>query len=351
MPRSAIARRDEGARARDNARPAGAARGFGAPASARVGFGAQPRLNNNGMPRPETATAFTVGLVQMACGDEVSANLDTASALIGQAADQGAQIICLQELFASRYFCQREDPDCFDLAEPIPGPTTIRCAALARDLAVVLVVPLFEKRAPGVYHNSVVVIDADGVLLGCYRKTHVPDDPLYYEKFYFTPGDLGYPVFETRFARIGALICWDQWFPEAARLSALAGAELLVYPSAIGWHPAERATDGEAQHDAWRTIQRSHAIANGVFVAAINRVGHEGPSDGGIEFWGQSFICDPSGRLRAVGSVDRDEVVVAVCDRLQIERQRRGWPFLRDRRVDSYAGLSARLLADPPGGG
>ncbi len=205
-------------------------------------------------------------------------------------------------------------------------------------------VPLFEKRGPGVYHNTVVVIDADGTVLGRYRKTHIPDDPLYHEKFYFTPGDLGYPVFDTRFARIGTLICWDQWFPEAARLSALAGAELLVYPSAIGWHPAERASEGEAQHDAWRTIQRGHAIANGVFVAAINRVGHEGPPDGGLDFWGQSFICDPAGQIRAVGSVNRDEVVVAVCDRTQIERQRRGWPFLRDRRVDSYDGLSARLL-------
>ena len=209
-----------------------------------------------------------------------------------------------------------------------------------------LVVPLFEKRGPGVYHNSLVVIDADGTLLGRYRKTHIPDDPLYHEKFYFTPGDLGYPVFETRFARIGTLICWDQWFPEAARLSALAGAELLVYPSAIGWHPAERATEGTAQHDAWRTIQRGHAIANGVFVAAVNRVGHEGPPDGGLDFWGQSFVCDPAGQVLTVGSVDRDEVVIAVCDRRQIEHQRRGWPFLRDRRVDSYDGLSARLLDD-----
>ena len=287
---------------------------------------------------------FTVGLVQMACGEAVSTNLDTAATLIGQAADHGAQVICLQELFASHYFCQREDSGCFELAESVPGPTTTRYAAVARDLAVVLVVPLFEKRGPGVYHNTVAVIDADGTLLGRYRKTHVPDDPLYHEKFYFTPGDLGYPVFETRFARIGALICWDQWFPEAARLSALAGAELLVYPSAIGWHPSERATEGETQHDAWRTIQRGHAIANGVFVAAVNRVGHEGPPDGGLDFWGQSFVCDPAGQILAVGSVNRDEVVIAVCDRQQIERQRRGWPFLRDRRVDSYNGLTAILL-------
>ena len=294
---------------------------------------------------------FTVGLVQMACVEAVSTNLDTASTLIEQAADHGAQVICLQELFASRYFCQREDPDCFDLAEPVPGPTTTRFATLARDLGVVLVVPLFEKRGPGLYHNTVVVMDADGTLLGRYRKTHIPDDPLYYEKYYFTPGDLGYPVFDTRFARIGTLICWDQWFPEAARLSTLAGAELLVYPSAIGWHPAERATTGEAQHDAWRIIQRGHAIANGIFVAAINRVGHEGPADGGLDFWGQSFVCDPAGQVLAVGSVDRDEVVIAVCDRLQIERQRRAWPFLRDRRVDSYDGLTARLLDDQTGAG
>ena len=298
-----------------------------------------------------TPTAeFSVGLVQMACGEAMSTNLDTASTLIGQAAADGAQVICLQELFASRYFCQREDAGWFDLAEPIPGPTTARYAALARDLGVVLVVPLFEKRGPGLYHNTAVVMDADGTLLGRYRKTHIPNDPLYCEKYYFTPGDLGYPVFNTRFARIGTLMCWDQWFPEAARLSALAGAELLVYPSAIGWHPAERATEGTAQHDAWCTIQRSHAIANGVFVAAINRVGHEGPPGGGLDFWGQSFVCDPAGQVRAVGSVDRDEVVIAVCDRRQIEHQRRGWPFLRDRRVDSYDGLSSRLLDDQPDG-
>jgi N-carbamoylputrescine amidase len=296
-------------------------------------------------------TEFTVGLVQMACGGAVSANLDTATALIGEAAAQGAQIICLQELFASTYFCQREDPACFDLAEAIPGPTSTRFAALARTLGVVLVVPLFERRAAGIYHNTVVVIDADGTVLGRYRKTHIPDDPLYYEKFYFTPGDLGYPVFDTRFARIGPLICWDQWFPEAARLSTLAGAELLLYPSAIGWHPAERDTDGQSQHDAWQTIQRGHAIANGVFVAAVNRVGHEGPPGGGLRFWGQSFIADPSGQILASGSEDRDDVVIAVCDRRRIESQRRGWPFLRDRRIDSYDGLATRWLDSPVGAG
>ena len=299
----------------------------------------------------ETPPRFTVGLVQMACGDSAAANVETAVGLVRQAAARGARIVCLQELFGCRYFCRHEDPAHFELAEPVPGPTTARCAALAAELGVVLVVPVFERRAAGVYHNSVAVIDADGALLGRYRKTHVPDDPLYYEKFYFTPGDLGYPVFRTRFARIGPLICWDQWFPEAARLSALAGADLIVYPSAIGWHPAERDAEGAAQHDAWRTVQRAHAIANGVFVAAVNRVGHEGPPGGGLTFWGGSFVCDPAGRILAEGSIDRDEVVLAECDAGAIERQRRGWPFLRDRRVDSYAGLTARLLDAEPGGG
>ena len=292
----------------------------------------------------EAASRFTVGLVQMACGGSVAANVETAVDLVRRAAARGARIVCLQELFSCHYFCRHEDPAHFELAEPVPGPTTARCAALAAELGVVLVAPVFERRAAGVYHNSVAVIDADGALLGRYRKTHVPDDPLYYEKFYFTPGDLGYPVFRTRFARIGPLICWDQWFPEAARLSALAGADLIVYPSAIGWHPAERDAEGAAQHDAWRTVQRAHAIANGVFVAAVNRVGHEGPPGGGLTFWGGSFVCDPAGRLLAEGSMDRDEVVLAECDAGAIERQRRGWPFLRDRRVDSYAGLTARLL-------
>lgn len=301
------------------------------------------------MSRGETPR-FTVGLVQMACGDSASANVANAVRLVRRAAAEGAQIVCLQELFTCRYFCQIEDVANFALAEPVPGPTTARCAALAVELGVVLVVPVFERRAAGVYHNAVAVIDADGALLGRYRKTHVPDDPLYHEKFYFTPGDLGYPVFRTRFARIGPLICWDQWFPEAARLSALAGADLIVYPSAIGWHPAERESDGTVQHDAWRTVQRAHAVANGVFVAAVNRVGHEGPPDGGLQFWGQSFVCDPAGRVLAAGSIDRDEVVLAECDRGAMERQRQGWPFLRDRRVDSYAGLTARLLDDTPAG-
>jgi N-carbamoylputrescine amidase len=293
-----------------------------------------------------TGDQFTVGLVQMTCGDRITDNLDKADALIARAVDGGAQIVCLQELFASRYFCQREDANYFDLAEPVPGPLTTRYAALARRLGVVLVVPVFERRGPGLYHNTASVLDADGALLGRYRKTHIPDDPLYYEKFYFTPGDLGFPVFNTRFARIGPLICWDQWFPEAARLSALAGAELLLYPSAIGWHPAERAVEGHAQHDAWRTVQRGHAIANGVFVAATNRAGHEGPSGGGLDFWGQSFVCDPTGKILAEGAVECDDVVIATCDRGDIERQRRGWPLLRDRRIDIYSGLSSRWLDD-----
>lgn len=299
------------------------------------------------MPRPNT---FAVGLVQMSCDDAPAVNVDRAVAGIHAAAARGAEIVCLQELFSAPYFCQSENVANFDLAEPIPGPTTTRLAALAAELEVVIVVPLFERRAPGVYHNTVVIIDADGRLLGRYRKTHIPDDPLYHEKFYFTPGDLGYPVFDTRYARIGPLICWDQWFPEAARLNALRGAELLVYPSAIGWHPAERATEGDAQHDAWRTMHRAHAIANGLFVAAVNRVGHEGPPEGGLTFWGQSFLCDPAGRLLKVASVADDEIIVGVCERDLIERQRQGWPFLRDRRIDTYDGLATRWNdADPQG--
>ena len=289
----------------------------------------------------------TLGLVQMSCDAPVAANLEIAVTLVKQAATRGAQIICLPELFATRYFCQAEDTENFDLAESIPGPTTARFSGIAKELGVALIVPIFERRAAGIYHNSVAVLDADGRLLGRYRKTHVPDDPLYFEKFYFTPGDLGYPVFDTQFARIAPLICWDQWFPEAARLSALAGAEILLYPTAIGWHPAEREAEGDAQVDAWRTVQRAHAIANGVFVAAVNRVGHEGPQDGGLDFWGQSFACDPGGRVLAAGPADRADVILAPCDLRHIEEQRRGWPFLRDRRIESYQGLSARLLDAP----
>ncbi len=288
-------------------------------------------------------SGFTVGLVQMACGDDPTENLAAAVDGIRRAGERGAQIVCLPELFRARYFCQTEDASCFDLAEAIPGPTTETLAALAAELSLVLVVPLFERRAAGVYHNTVAVIDADGQLLGRYRKTHIPDDPLYYEKFYFTPGDLGYPVFETRHARIAPLICWDQWFPEAARLSALGGAELIVYPSAIGWHPSERDTEGEIQRDSWRTMHRAHAIANGIFVAAINRVGHEGPAGGGLTFWGSSFVAGPDGGVLDTGAADAPDLVVTRCEREAIERQRRGWPFLRDRRIDTYQDLTRRL--------
>lgn len=281
-----------------------------------------------------------VALVQMRCGDDVAANIRTALARIGDAADQGAQIVCLQELFASRYFCQTEDHAYFDLAEPIPGPTTVALGEAAATNGVVIVGSIFERRAAGVYHNTAVVVDADGTLRGVYRKMHIPDDPLYFEKFYFTPGDLGFRSFPVRGAQVGTLVCWDQWFPEAARLTALAGAEVIVYPTAIGWHQAEKATFGGAQHEAWELMQRSHAIANGVFVAAVNRVGIEGT----VEFWGASFVADPFGRVLARASHDREEILVVDCDLGLIEETRRHWPFLRDRRVDAYGGLVRRVI-------
>lgn len=287
---------------------------------------------------------FSVGLVQLSCQTSADSNREAAARGIRAAAARGAQIICLQELFASQYFCQIEDPSFFDLAETIPGPSTEHCAALARELDVVVIAPVFERRAPGLCHNSAVVIDAGGDILGVYRKMHIPDDPQFFEKFYFAPGDLGYRVFASRFATIGVLICWDQWYPEASRLTALQGAEVIFYPTAIGWLPDDRGTEGDIQHDAWRTIQRSHAIANGVYVAAVNRVGHEDGEAGGIQFWGQSFVCDPRGGLLTVGSDSRDDVLVATCARDAIETQRRLWPFLRDRRIDSYAGLTQRFL-------
>ena len=293
---------------------------------------------------------FSVGLVQTTCQANPDTNRTKADQGIRTAAARGAQIICLQELFASQYFCQVEDPDCFDLAETIPGPSTEQGRALAKELGVVLVVPVFERRAPGLYHNSAVVIDATGDLLGVYRKMHIPDDPQYFEKFYFTPGDLGYQVFATRFANIGVLICWDQWFPEASRLTALKGAEVIFYPSAIGWLPDDRETDGQAQHDAWRTIQRGHAIANGVYVAAVNRVGPEGDPARGLHFWGQSFVCDPTGQVLTVASDTRADVLVATCSRDVLETQRRSWPFLRDRRIESYTGLTERYLDTPDTG-
>ena len=250
----------------------------------------------------------------------------------------------MQELFRSQYFCREENCDLFDLAEPIPGPSTERLSAVAREKKVVVVASLFEKRAAGLYHNTAAIIDADGSLLGIYRKMHIPDDPLYFEKFYFTPGDLGFRTFDTAVGRIATLVCWDQWYPEAARLAALGGANILFYPTAIGWHPSEKSEFGVAQHDAWRTIQRSHAIANGIFVAAVNRVGFEGPADHGLEFWGASFVSDPFGRILAEGSHDKEEILVVEIDPAKIDETRRNWPFLRDRRIDAYAPITNRML-------
>ena len=285
---------------------------------------------------------FSIGILQQRCGLELEQNLENTLAAIREAAKRGAQVICTQELFRSQYFCQREDQALFDLAEPIPGPTTERLSQLAKELGVAIVASLFERRAAGLYHNTAAVLDADGSLLGIYRKMHIPDDPLYYEKYYFTPGDLGFRAFQTRFGRIGVLVCWDQWYPEAARLTALEGASVLFYPTAIGWHPAEKAEFGEAQVSAWETIQRSHAIANGVYVASPNRVGHEGPKDGGLEFFGSSFIADPFGRVLRKASQDRDEILIAEVDPAVQEATRRNWPFLRDRRIDAYQGLTQR---------
>jgi N-carbamoylputrescine amidase len=287
---------------------------------------------------------FRVGLIQMACSRDPGENLAKAQWRIREAAGQGAQIICLQELFRSQYFCREEDARLFDLAEPVPGATTEALARQARELNVVIVASLFERRTAGVYHNTAAIIDADGSLLGLYRKMHIPDDPLYFEKFYFTPGDLGFRNFDTRYGRIAALVCWDQWYPEAARVAALGGAQVLFYPTAIGWHPAEKQQYGAAQHDAWRTIQRSHAIANGIYVAAVNRVGFEGPPDHGLEFWGASFVADPFGQMLAEASHDREETLVVECDRRRIEEVRRNWPFLRDRRIDAYAGILNRFI-------
>ncbi|REJ84650.1 MAG: acyltransferase [Planctomycetota bacterium] len=285
-----------------------------------------------------------IALIQRPAGLDPQANLDATLADLRAAASQGGQILCTQELFRSQYFCQSENHAHFDLAEPIPGPTTEALSALAREHGVVIVGSLFERRAPGLYHNTAVVIDAGGDLLGRYRKMHIPDDPLFYEKFYFTPGDLGFRTFDTKFGRIGVLICWDQWYPEAARATALQGAEILLYPTAIGWHPAEKSQFGQAQHSSWETMQRSHAIANGVFVAAPNRVGHEGDPEGGIEFWGQSFICDPAGTVLKRGGSDHAEIILADCDFSMIDAHRTHWPFLRDRRIDAYEGLSQRYL-------
>jgi len=291
-----------------------------------------------------TDPTLRVGLIQMACSRDPGENLAKAEWRIREAAGKGAQIVCLQELFRSQYFCREEDARLFDLAEPIPGATTEALALLARELKIVTIASLFERRAAGVYHNTAAVIDADGSLLGIYRKMHIPDDPLYFEKFYFTPGDLGFRTFDTRFGRIATLVCWDQWYPEAARLAALGGAEVLFYPTAIGWHPSEKTQYGASQQDAWRTIQRAHAIANGIYVAVVNRVGFEGPPDRGLEFWGASFVADPFGQMLAEAAQDREETLVVACDRRRIDEVRRNWPFFRDRRIDAYSGILNRLI-------
>jgi N-carbamoylputrescine amidase len=313
------------------------------------------------------ARKYTVGLVQMRMGADPEANLAAAVERIEEAARLGANIVCLPELFRAQYFCQREDVRLFDLAEPIPGPSTARLAEAARKARVAIVASLFERRAPGLYHNTAVTLNADGGINGVYRKMHIPDDPLYYEKYYFAPGDLGFQAVDTAFGRVGALVCWDQWYPEAARLTALQGAEVLFYPTAIGWHPAEKDAFGAAQYDAWQTIQRSHAIANGVYVAAVNRVGLEHGEiklepgeieleygDGlgnradapGIEFWGGSFLADPFGRVIAKASHNAEEILLGEIDLGLIEETRRHWPFLRDRRIDAYGGITKRFL-DP----
>lgn len=291
------------------------------------------------------ARRFKIGLIQMACSPDPDSNLRKAVERANEAASAGAKIICLPELFRSQYFCQREDHAAFNLAEAIPGPSTDTLAQVAMKHDVVIIAPVFERRAAGLYHNSAAIIDANGAIAGVYRKMHIPDDPAYYEKFYFTPGDFGFRAFDTAAGRVGTLICWDQWYPEGARLTALQGASVLFYPTAIGWHPDEKEQFGAGQHDAWRTVQRAHAISNGVYVAAVNRVGHEKPADGaGIEFWGRSFVSDPFGAVLAEGSTDREEILLAEIDLARVEEIRQHWPFLRDRRIDAYKGLDQRFI-------
>ncbi len=291
------------------------------------------------------SSTVVLGLVQTRCSADPGENLKKTLRAAERAAKAGARIICTQELFRSQYFCQSEDHKYFRLAEPIPGPSTGAFQKLARKHKVVVIASLFEKRAAGVYHNTAAIIDADGTLLGIYRKMHVPDDPLFYEKFYFTPGDLGFRAWQTKYARIGVLICWDQWYPEGARLTALQGAEILFYPTAIGWHPGEKKKYGATQHEAWELIQRSHAIANGCYVAVTNRIGLERPGRGdGIEFWGQSFVAGTSGQILAKASMNKEENLIVPLDLSKVEVTRTHWPFLRDRRVDAYAGLTKRLI-------
>jgi N-carbamoylputrescine amidase len=289
------------------------------------------------------ADTFTIAAAQMKIEPEREKNLAKAEAAIAEAAKQGAQVVCLPELFTGHYFCQREDAALFDLAEPIPGPSEERLANAAKANKIVVVGSLFEKRMAGVYHNTATVHDAGGQLLGIYRKMHIPDDPLFLEKFYFTPGDLGFKVFTTPAAKVGTLVCWDQWYPEAARLTALQGAEVIFYPTAIGWHPKEKAEYGEAQHNAWQSSMVGHAIANGTYVCAVNRVGHEVIVGEGLEFWGGSFVCDPFGRIVKKASSDREEVLVVKCDRKLMEDVRRNWPFFRDRRIDAYGSITKRV--------
>ncbi len=291
-----------------------------------------------------SASAVKIGLLQTACSADPGANLQQTLALAERAARRGAQIICTQELFRSQYFCQREDHKNFKLAETIPGPSTDAFGKFAKKYNAVVVVSLFEKRAAGVYHNTAAVIDADGSLLGIYRKMHIPDDPLYYEKFYFTPGDLGFKAWRTKYAKIGVLVCWDQWYPEAARLTALQGAQILFYPTAIGWHPGEKKKYGAGQHHAWETIQRSHAIANGCYVAVPNRIGHEKLAGRGIEFWGQSFVAGTSGEMLARAGARKEEVLIVPVDLAQVDVTRTHWPFLRDRRIDAYGNLTKRFV-------
>jgi N-carbamoylputrescine amidase len=285
------------------------------------------------------------GIVQMRCGADPDANLDRACDFVREAARQGAEIVCLPELFRTQYFCQTEDHEYFKLAEEIPGPSTNALGVVAREFEVTIIASLFEKRAAGLYHNTAAILGPDGGLMGRYRKMHIPDDPLFYEKFYFTPGDLGFLAWKTEHATIGVCVCWDQWYPEAARLTALRGAQILYYPTAIGWHPSERAQYGETQHDAWETIQRSHAIANGCYVVAVNRVGHEDPAGGqGLDFWGQSFIAGPDGAVLARAGIETEEVLVCDLDLGLLDVQRTHWPFFRDRRVDAYDGIGARMI-------
>jgi len=291
------------------------------------------------------AEKFTVGIVQMKCTTNKEENLTRATEKIREAAKRGGQVISLHELFAGEYFCRTEDAELFDLAEPVPGPTTERLARVAKELKVALVVSVFERRAAGVYHNTCAVLDADGSYLGKYRKMHIPDDPLYYEKFYFTPGDLGFLNFDTKYARVGVQICWDQWYPEGSRLTAMKGAQVIFYPTSIGWHPHEKGEVGAAQLDSWKTIQRAHAVANGIYVAVVNRVGYEGKpakGDAGLEFWGNSFVADPSGQVMAEAAQDKEEILVVECDPEKSEDTRRNWPFFRDRRIDAFGGLLER---------